>query len=352
MVSGVQLDGSSSLWVSTFNGLQRLDRTMDTFVSYDERDGLAGNAISCMLKDSHGDLWMSTNRGISSFHPQTRTFKNYSMADGLPGDDLTGWEACFKSPDGEMFFGGFSGAVAFRPESFRESSSAPPISLTELRLSGSPVIVGGDSPLRTSISYTDRLKLTHEQSTFSLTFSALSYLSQADQVLIEGRRGVRGLRAEGSTANELSQELADYGEELAKDRAIAFKVTPVGCPESLHAVAREEIYRIAREALANAFRHSQASSIDVEVAYDRATFCLRVRDNGSGIDQETLDSGRKGHWGLSGMRERAQNISAQLSIWSNPGAGTEIDLKVPAKIAYAGKRKASRWRWTTPVSSD
>ena len=92
-----------------------------------------------MLKDSHGDLWMSTNRGISSFHSQTRTFKNYSTADGLPGNDLTGWEACFQSPDGEMFFGGFSGAIAFRPESLQDSSYAPAVALTDLRLSGSLV---------------------------------------------------------------------------------------------------------------------------------------------------------------------------------------------------------------------
>ena len=498
MVSGVQTDGSSGLWVSTFSGLQRLDRSTGKFIGYDERDGLSGNAISCMLKDSHGDLWMSTNRGISSFHPQTRTFKNYSTADGLPGDDLTGWEACFKSPDGEMFFGGFSGAVAFRPENLRESLYAPAISLTELHVSGSVVGVGGDSPLRRSISYTDRLSLTHEQSTFSLIFSALSYqspevnryryklepldkawrqvgshdrpaayttlpagrytfraqaatqrglwgepglalpieilprpwetawfriagsgflgislwalyrarvsqiarnytmrlderigernriarelhdtllqgfqglvlhfqavldqipdrepahqtmkkaLSQADQVLIEGRVRVRDLRAEGAKANELSQELASYGEEWAKDRAIAFKVTLAGSPQSLHSVVREEIYRIAREALANAFQHSGASSIEVEIAYNPASFCLRVRDNGSGIDQEILGRGRKGHWGLSGMRERAQNIGGQLSIWSNPGAGTEIDLKVPTKVAYAVSSKRSPWNW-------
>ena len=170
-------------------------------------------------------------------------------------------------------------------------------------------------------------------------------LSYADQVLIEGRGRVRGLRAEGAKANELSQELASFGEELAKDRAIAFKVTVVGRPPSLYPVVRDEIYRIAREAMANAFRHSQASSIEVEISGDCASFCLRVRDNGAGIDREILDNGRKGHWGLSGMRERARNIGGQLTIWSDRGAGTEIDLKVPAKVAYAGKRKEPRWLW-------
>jgi signal transduction histidine kinase len=170
-------------------------------------------------------------------------------------------------------------------------------------------------------------------------------LSQADRVLIEGRGRVRDLRAEGGKANELSQELGSYGEELAKDRAIAFKATLVGSPQALHPVVREEIYRIAREALANAFQHSRASSIEVEITYDPAGLGVRVRDNGCGIDQEILGNGRKGYWGLSGIRERAQNVDAQLRIWSNPGAGTEIDLKVPAKVAYARSSKRSPWNW-------
>ncbi len=121
-------------------------------------------------------------------------------------------------------------------------------------------------------------------------------LRHADQVLIEGRERVRDLRAEGAEGNELSQELACFGEDLAKDRAIVFKVAVVGSPQCLHAVVGDEIYRIAREALSNAFRHSQASSIEVEITYDFASFCLRVRDNGSGVDQEISSSGRKGKY--------------------------------------------------------
>jgi len=122
-------------------------------------------------------------------------------------------------------------------------------------------------------------------------------------------------------------------------------VTVVGSPLLLHPVVSDEIYRTAREGLVNAFQHSQASSIEVEITYDPASFSLRVRDNGRGIDQDTLGGGRQGHWGLSGMRERAQHIGGQLNIWSNPGSGTEIDLRIPAKVAYARSAKESRWRW-------
>jgi signal transduction histidine kinase/ligand-binding sensor domain-containing protein len=170
-------------------------------------------------------------------------------------------------------------------------------------------------------------------------------LHYADEVLLEGRQRVRDLRAEASVSNELPEMLTCYGNELAQDREVTFKLTVVGSPLLLHPVVGDEIYRIAREGLANAFRHSQASSIELEITYDPSTLCLRVRDNGCGIDQEIMGSGRQGHWGLSGMRERAQNIGGQLNIWSNPGTGTEIDFKIPAKVAYARKPRVSRWRW-------
>ena len=170
-------------------------------------------------------------------------------------------------------------------------------------------------------------------------------LKFADQVLLEGRERVRDLRAEGATATELSQMLADYGKELSEGSAVEFKVTVIGSPISLHPVVTDELYRIAREALANAFRHAHASSIEVEITYNCASLCIRVRDNGCGIDPETLGSGRLGHWGLSGMRERARNIGAHLSMWSNPGTGTEIDVTIPAKVAYMRSRKESPWQW-------
>jgi signal transduction histidine kinase len=176
-------------------------------------------------------------------------------------------------------------------------------------------------------------------------------LSTADQILLEGRERVRDLRSEGAAANELSEMLAGYGNELARDREVTFKVTIVGAPLSLHAVVRDEVYRIAREALANTFRHSRATSVELELTYDSASLCVRVRDNGCGMDQDTLSSGREGHWGLSGMRERARDIGGQLNIWSNPGAGTEVDFKIPARVAYAHRPRVSPWRWIKPGTS-
>jgi signal transduction histidine kinase len=139
--------------------------------------------------------------------------------------------------------------------------------------------------------------------------------------------------------------VAGYGEGLRNNREVGFKVTVVGSPLLLHPVVRDEVYRITREALANAFEHSKASSIEAEITYARASLSARVRDNGCGIDSEILSSGRQGHWGLPGMQERARKIGGHLKIWSNPGAGTEIDLSVPAKVAYVRNWTESRWRW-------
>jgi PAS domain S-box-containing protein len=176
-VNSVHFDRSGTMWVATQNGLDKFDSKTGTFTVYAQRDGLPGNAVGCILEDDHSNLWMSTNKGIARFDPQSAAVNSYSTAEGLPGPDLTGWGACFKNGSGEMFFGGFNGATFFHPDSVADPSYAPPVVLTEFRLSGSPVDIGAGSPLSKSITYTTRLTLSHEQRIFSLAFSALSYLS-------------------------------------------------------------------------------------------------------------------------------------------------------------------------------
>jgi PAS domain S-box-containing protein len=176
-VNSVHFDRSGTMWVATQNGLDKFDSKTGTFTVYAQRDGLPGNAVGCILEDDHSNLWMSTNKGIARFDPQSAAVNSYSTAEGLPGPDLTGWGACFKNSSGEMFFGGFNGATFFHPDSVADPSYAPPVVLTEFRLSGSPVDIGAGSPLSKSITYTTRLTLSHEQRIFSLAFSALSYLS-------------------------------------------------------------------------------------------------------------------------------------------------------------------------------
>ena len=171
-INSVHFDRSGTMWVGTQNGLDRFDPKTSTFTVYTQRDGLAGNVVGCVLDDDRGNLWMSTNDGISQFNIATKTFRNYSSDDGLPGRDLTGWGACFKSPSGEMFFGGFSGGTAFYPDKLRQASGSLSIVLTDFRLFGTPVPIGPHSALSKSVSYTNALTLSHDQNVFSLEFSA------------------------------------------------------------------------------------------------------------------------------------------------------------------------------------
>src|ERR1700680_1784559 len=133
--------------------------------------------------------------------------------------------------------------------------------------------------------------------------------------------------------------MSTLGEEFASARgggrgSAKFHVSIEGTPRDLHPTLRDDIYRIAREALRNAFLHAQASKIEADITYDARLLRLRIRDDGKGIDPKLLEAGRDGHWGLAGMSERAGQIGAGLDIWSEVGAGTEVELCVPGSVAY------------------
>jgi signal transduction histidine kinase len=174
-------------------------------------------------------------------------------------------------------------------------------------------------------------------------------LDLAAQAITEGRDAVQGLRSSTIETNDLAGAIGALGEELAghetnSNPAESF-VEVEGTPRDVHPILRDEIYRIAGEALRNAFRHAQARRIEVAIGYGERQFRLRVRDNGKGIGAEVLEKqGRSGHWGLAGMRERAELIGGHLEIWSRQDSGTEVDLRIPASIAYETSR-AGRLRW-------
>jgi signal transduction histidine kinase len=115
-----------------------------------------------------------------------------------------------------------------------------------------------------------------------------------------------------------------------------------GDPQSLHPVIRDEVYSIVREAVVNSFRHSGATRIRVELHYSASQLRVLVCDDGCGIDQHVLEVGRAGHWGLSGIRERAQMIGAALKFVSRNPAGTEVELSVPSNIAFVSPRLAAK----------
>jgi signal transduction histidine kinase/ligand-binding sensor domain-containing protein len=503
-VGAIYIASSHLIWIGTENGLNRLDPATGRFTGYDTRNGLAGNAIDCILEDDHGYLWMNTNKGLSRFNPNDGTFANYSDADGLPGTDLTGWAACFKSRRGELFFAGFAGAVGFIPDKIEKAAYGPQVVLTELELSGASATIGAGGPLSHSIAYTDRVVLTHEMNIFSLNFAGLRYFSPesnryryklegldgnwyevnskkrratyttlpagtytfrvqaaaargvwnepgtslqivilpawwatwwfraayvalfvfairlaymarvrqlsrqltmrmkervnertriardlhdtllqglvsaslqlevadrqigADaaakplvqrvsqllrQLIDESRHRVRGLRLRRSQEETLERALTQISDDLAAPRKVKYQLVVEGTARSLLPLVREEIYRIGAEALANAFRHAGASAVETVLEYGQDHFRLLVRDDGQGIDPQVLKAGREGHFGLSGLRERAARIGARLKVRTAAGAGTEIDLLVPAVAAFEHPAPRGPMYWIAKLYS-
>jgi signal transduction histidine kinase/ligand-binding sensor domain-containing protein len=154
------------------------------------------------------------------------------------------------------------------------------------------------------------------------------------RVIEEGRNAVRGLRVPGGDPDDLETAFSRIGSELNVDEKVRFRITGEGHARPLRASIRDEVHRIVREAVVNAFRHARAGVIEVEVEFARSRVRILVRDDGVGIDPDVLEAGREGHWGLPGMRERAERIGGTLRVWSRAGAGTEVELSVPARIAF------------------
>jgi signal transduction histidine kinase/ligand-binding sensor domain-containing protein len=164
-------------------------------------------------------------------------------------------------------------------------------------------------------------------------------LDRGDRSIEEGRDAVRGLRSGSLADPDLVESLTALNRELSahsrREAPPACRIIVEGQARILNPAIRDEVYRIAREALRNAYQHARARNLEVEIGYDNREFSVRVRDDGKGVDLQVLAQGRRtGHWGLPGMIERAQGLGGKLNIWSQSGAGTEIELRIPAGAAY------------------
>ena len=165
-------------------------------------------------------------------------------------------------------------------------------------------------------------------------------IEQAREAIAEGRDAVHGLRSPLLVTNDLGRAIGLVGEEYVSSRAgqnaPAFRIELEGTPRNLVPLLQDEVYRISCEALRNAFKHAQARRIEVEIRYGLRQFRLRIRDDGRGIDAKVLGgTGRSGHYGVAGMKERARLLGGTLAIWSELDSGTEVELTIPGSIAYA-----------------
>ena len=173
-----------------------------------------------------------------------------------------------------------------------------------------------------------------------------SAINPAASAITEGRNAVQGLRESTVGTSDIADAINTLGAELAAapgDRpAPAFHVTVEGEPRPLHPILRDDIYKITAEALRNAFRHAEATDVDVEIRYDRQQFRLRVQDDGKGFDEALLPrQAAAGHYGVPGMRERAVLMGGTLTVWSKEGAGTAVELCIPSRSAYVKTRERS-----------
>jgi signal transduction histidine kinase/streptogramin lyase len=165
------------------------------------------------------------------------------------------------------------------------------------------------------------------------------------RVIDEGRNAVQGMRLTQTDSSDLEKSFSRIRAEAIADVPVNFRVLVEGSERALHALVRDDVYRIGREAVINAFRHSGAANVEVELRYGDRDLRLFVRDDGCGIEPQILRHGREGHWGLSGMRETAERIGARLRLQSRLGEGTEVELTVPAEIAFAAPPRPPARRW-------
>ena len=184
-------------------------------------------------------------------------------------------------------------------------------------------------------------------------------VDQAQKAITEGRDAIQGLRSSTIETNDLAATLRTLGKGLAANQANqtspVFDVGEEGTPRNLHPILRDDVFRIASEALRNAFIHAHASRIEVEIHYGQSRLRVRIRDDGKGMESRVVtDKGRAGHWGLRGMHERAKLVGGDLEVWSKPDSGTEIELTIPASTAYArpSPERRSWLYWRRAVKTD
>jgi ligand-binding sensor domain-containing protein/signal transduction histidine kinase len=146
-----------------------------------------------------------------------------------------------------------------------------------------------------------------------------------------GRRTLSHLRSATTPSIDLAESLSRVGKNFHTGEAPDFQVLVQGDLRPLDSSIRGEVEHIGTEAITNAFRHARANRIEVGLFYSDRTLRLVVRDDGCGIASNIILKGRPEHFGLKGMRERAERIGGRLTVLSRPGGGTEVSLVVPLR---------------------
>ena len=178
-----------------------------------------------------------------------------------------------------------------------------------------------DHALKNPTDHTRTLRALEQLST---------WLAQATE---EGRAALQSLRASTIEKNDLAEAFQRAIDESGREINAEISFSVNGNSREIHPVVRDEVYRIGYEAIRNACAHSSAGNLEVRLEYAH-DLTLRVSDNGAGIESEVLEKGKEGHFGLRGMRERAERIGAKFTLVTSESSGTVITLIVPGHIAF------------------
>jgi signal transduction histidine kinase/ligand-binding sensor domain-containing protein len=175
-VTSVFEDSDNRIWVGTEGGgLCLLNNDGKTFISYSTKQGFPSNTVFKMLEDRKKNLWITTTRGLVCFNPSTKAIKIYTKANGLLSDQFN-YNSAFKDAAGNMYFGCVKGMISFNPNNFIENNFVPPVYITGIQVNNHELNSSEKkSPLKQAISFTKKIKLPYNKSSFSIDFAALSY---------------------------------------------------------------------------------------------------------------------------------------------------------------------------------
>jgi ligand-binding sensor domain-containing protein/signal transduction histidine kinase len=174
-VNSIFQDSDQNLWFATEDGLCRLVNAKGSFVRYGTANGFPSNFIISILEDANKNLWISTTKGLVNFNPATGKVQVYSSSNGLLSDQLN-FSSAYKDSEGRMYFGSAKGLVSFHPGEFSPNKFIPPVYITGFQINNQDIVASGEGPLaKNSITYTDKIILDHNESTFSIDFAALSF---------------------------------------------------------------------------------------------------------------------------------------------------------------------------------
>ncbi len=170
-------DSNNNLWFATEGGgLGKFSSNRKTLSWYTTKDGLPGNFIFKVLEDNKKNLWVSTSKGLAGFEPGSSSLIVYTQANGLLNDQFN-YHSGYKDADGRLYFGSVKGMISFMPDDFLKRTVAPPVYITGFQVYNNELKVNDSSALKKSIIYTSKITLPYYQSSVSIDFAALSYIS-------------------------------------------------------------------------------------------------------------------------------------------------------------------------------